>query len=177
MRIPAIVIILAVLCTASCAREAAERPAAIEFNRSHACSACGMIIVDFPGAKGQIHYENSRMDAFCSTLDMLTFYLQPDRPKNIAAIYVNDMARADWEHPKGYWTDAAKAFFIYGGDIMGPMGEAMVPFAQKKDAEDYIKKHGGRIVMLEQVTMEMLRPRMPSTTDNPDSKKISKKSK
>ena len=171
MAVMTVIAVVASFWLMSCSRDAAEKPAPIELDRSHACSTCGMIIVDFPGAKGQIRYENGRMDAFCSTLDMLTFYLQPDRPKNIAAVYVNDMAGADWERPKGSWTDAAKAFFILGGDVMGPMGEAMVPFARKADADEYVKKHGGRIVMLNEVTMEMLRPRMPESIDNPDSKK------
>ncbi len=117
-----------------------------------------MIIVDFPGAKAQIHYRNGQVDPFCSTLDMFLFYLQPDRPKNIVAIYVNDMGQADWQHPEGNWINAKDAFYVYGGDVMGPMGEALVPFSDKGDAENYVRKHGGRIVRFDGITPEMLRP-------------------
>lgn len=117
-----------------------------------------MIIVDFPGAKGQIHYKKGKYDAFCSTLDMFLFYLQPDRPRDIVAIYVNDMGKADMGHPSGHWVDAEEALYVYGGDIMGPMGEAMVPFAGSTEAEAYIKQYGGRIVRFNDVTMDMLRP-------------------
>ena len=78
---------------ASCSKDAGTKPIPVEFTRDHACKVCGMIIVDFPGAKAQIHYKNKKYDTFCSTLDMFLFYLQPDRPGNIAAIYVNDMVK------------------------------------------------------------------------------------
>lgn len=112
-----------------------------------------MIIVDFPGAKAQIHYKNRRYDAFCSTLDMFLFYLQPDRPSDIVAIYVNDMGGSE-----GGWIDAEKAYYVFGGDMMGPMGESLVPFSDPRKAEAYIKSHGGRIVRFNEVTQEMLKP-------------------
>lgn len=145
--------------TGGCKKKETVRLAPIEFNRMHACSVCGMIIVDFPGAKAQIHYKNGKIDPFCSTLDMFLFYLQPDRPGNIVAIYVNDMAEADWNHPHNHWIDAERAYYVYGGDITGPMGEALVPFFRLKDAETYMKERGGRIVKFGEVTMQMLKPR------------------
>jgi nitrous oxide reductase accessory protein NosL len=35
------------------------------------------------------------------------------------------MGKADWGHPHNHWIDAKKAFCVYGGDIMVPMGEAL----------------------------------------------------
>ncbi|MEK6673768.1 MAG: nitrous oxide reductase accessory protein NosL [Nitrospirota bacterium] len=142
----------------SCSRGRGERPQPVEFTREHSCNVCGMIIVDFPGSKAQVHYKNNRYDTFCSTLDLFLFYHQPDRPANIKAIYVNDMGKADMEHPKGHWIDAETAFYVYGGDIMGPMGEALVPFSDIKAAEEYVKKHGGRIARFDEVKPEMLKP-------------------
>lgn len=136
-----------------------EKPVPIELTREHSCRVCGMIIVDFPGSKAQIHYRNGEIDTFCSTLDMFLFYHQPDRPRNIVAIYVNDMGRADWNYPTGNWIEAREAFYVYGGDIMGPMGEALVPFSSRADAEAYVKKHGGRVLRFNDITPEILRPR------------------
>lgn len=153
------ILILIILLFAACTKEPAEKPLPVEFGREHTCKVCGMIIVDFPGAKAQIHYKKGKYDSFCSTLDMFIFYLQPDRPADISAVYVNDMGQADMEHPAGRWTDAATAFYVYGGNAAGAMGEALVPFAEIKDAEAYVKQHGGSIVKFNDVTMEMLRPR------------------
>jgi copper chaperone NosL len=150
-----------ILILSACTRDAGKKASPVEFSREHACVVCGMIIVDFPGAKAQIHYKDGKMSTFCSTLDMFLFYFQPDRPADISAIYVNDMGKADPAHTKGHWIDAQKAVYVQGGDVMGPMGEALVPFLEKKDAELYRKKHGGRILAFSEVTMDMLRPMAP----------------
>lgn len=143
---------------ASCLRQEGAKPSPLELTRDSACAVCGMIIVDFPGAKAQIHYRKGKYSTFCSTLDMFLFYLQPDRPADIVALYVNDMGKADGTRPKGHWIDALKAFYVQGGDIMGPMGEALVPFEERKDAEAYREKHGGKIIAFTDVTMDMLQP-------------------
>lgn len=157
----AILPLVVLLFMAACSKN--EKPAdvkPIELDRTISCAVCGMIPVDFPGAKGQIHYNSGRVDSFCCTLDMFTFYLQPDRPKNVTAIYVNDMGKADWFNPEGHWINAEEAHYVLGGDVMGPMGEALVPFSEREDALKYIDDHGGRIVGFADVKMEMLRPAM-----------------
>jgi copper chaperone NosL len=155
---PSFILIIVFFLTTACTQQEQSKPLPFELTREHSCAVCGMIIVDFPGTKGQIHYRNGRSDKFCSTLDMFMFYLQPDRPKNIIDIYVQDMGKADWDHPEGYWIDAEEALYVYGGDIMGPMGDALVPFADLKEAEAYLNDHGGRIVRFHDIKMDMLRP-------------------
>lgn len=150
--------VAAALMVSSCSNKEAEAPRPVELTRDRACSVCGMIIMDFPGAKGQIHYRNGKADAFCCTLDMFLFYLQPDRPPHISAIFVNDMGKADPDRPRDHWIDATRAFYVYGGDVMGPMGEALVPFPDRRQAEAYVGRNGGRIVRFDEVTPEMLRP-------------------
>ncbi len=156
-RIAGLLIIIPLL-MAGCSKAEVTSTTPIDFDREHACSVCGMIIVDFPGSKAQIHYKNGKIDTFCSTLDMFLFYLQPDRPRHIAAIYVNDMGKADQEHPEGYWIDAMKASYVFAGDVMGPMGEALVPFSRPEDVESYITDFGGIVIAFDDVSMEMLRP-------------------
>jgi copper chaperone NosL len=141
-----------------CSGDEVANVAPVELSKDNACPICGMTPVEYPGPKAQTHYKNGDIDTFCCTLHMFMSHLQPDRPRNIWAIYVHDMGRADWDHPKSYWIDAKKAFYVYGGDKMGPMGEALVPFSDLKDAEDYVKDHGGKIVRFDDITMHMLRP-------------------
>jgi len=150
--------VIAILIFSGCEKADVEKPMPIELTREHACAVCGMIIVDFPGARAQVHYINGEIDHFCSTLDMFLFYLQPDRPANIAAVLVNDMGENEHDHPEGHWIEAQNAHYVYGGDIMGPMGEALVPFLDLKEAEVYVAEHGGRIVAFNDVTEEMLKP-------------------
>jgi copper chaperone NosL len=147
--------IMLCLLLSACTRDSGTKPSPLELSRDHACAVCGMIIVDFPGAKAQVHYQDHKYSVFCSTLDLFLFYHQPDRPANIAALYVNDMAKP------GQWIDAEKARYVQGGDVMGPMGEALVPFGSADDAEAYRKKHGGRVLSFSEVTGDMLVPAAP----------------
>ncbi len=150
---------IAILLTGmGCSKREIEKPSPVEPTRDHACSVCGMIIVDFPGSKGQIHYTKGRYNMFCSTLDMFLFYLQPDRPGNISAVYVEDIGDADWKQTETHWIDAKSAFYVYGGDRGGPMGEALAPFSDIKDADAFMQKHDGRIVQFDDINMDMLRP-------------------
>ncbi len=152
------ILTLMLLVFSGCTEGDVVKPLPVELTRGHACAVCGMITVDFPGAKAQIHYRNGKVDTFCCTLHMFSFYLQPDRPPNITAVYVNDMGKADREKTGGHWIDAKKARYVVGGDVMGPHGEALAPFAELKDAEAYIMEHGGKLVGFDDVTMDMLRP-------------------
>ncbi len=158
---PAIQLLVLLLFMAACSKS--DKPVdikPIKLDRSISCAVCGMIPVDFPGAKAQIHYKTGEVDSFCCTQEMFTFYLQPDRPKNITAVFVNNMGKADWNHPERHWISAEEAHYVLGGDVMGPMGETLVPFLELSDARSYVEDHGGKIVRFDDVEMNMLRPSM-----------------
>ncbi len=155
-----VVILIFVLTVMGCKEQDVPKPPPIELTREHICSVCGMIIVDFPGPKAQIHYRGGRVDTFCSVAEMISFYLQPDRPRGIVAIYVNDMSGAEWKHPLGRWIDAEDAYYVYGARISGAMGQEMVPFSDYASAEGFIRKHGGRVVRFNEIKMDMLRPEL-----------------
>jgi len=135
------------------------KPPPVQLTRADSCKICGMIIVDFPGPKAQIHYSNGKVDKFCSVIEMMTFYLQPDRPRNIVAIYVQDMAKADWQHPVDHWIDAERAFYVYGAQVTGPMGDELIPFSDRKSAEAFIEEKGGKLLRFNEITMDLLKPR------------------
>ena len=154
-------LVILALFSLGCAKAPVPVPSPVELTRDDSCSLCGMIPVNFPGAKVQIHYENGQMEQFCSTVGFFTYFLSPGGPTRITAIYVNDMGKADFDRPAGHWIDAGKAFFVFGGDVMGIMGaEALVPFALKEVSEAYVQKHGGSVMKFDEVTPEMLRPKM-----------------
>lgn len=152
------IVVIAILILTSCTKSEVAKPFPIELTAEHACSVCGMNSADLHGAKAQIHYSNGSIDTFCSTNHMFSFNLQPDRPPNVTAVYVSDMGTADKDHSEGRWIDAESALYVYGGDVMGPHGEAFVSFSELKDAEGYVREHGGKIIKFDDVTMNMLRP-------------------
>jgi copper chaperone NosL len=143
-----------------CAEEVPSKFQPIELSKNHACPICGMVLVEHPGPKAQIHYTNKVIETFDTTPHMFMSYLQPEHSRKIGAIFVHDMGKADWDHPENFWIDAKKAFFVLGGNKRGPMGEPLVPFSTSKDAENYVKTYGGQTLRFEDVTLESLKPKV-----------------
>ncbi len=150
-------IVIAFLLT-GCSKEDSAETSPLTLTKDHACKICGMILVEYPGPKAQIHYKKGASETFCCTPHMFMGYLNPERPRNISAMYVHDMGEADWDHPKNEWIDAKTAYYVLGGDKKGPMGEPLVPFSALEGAESYVKEHGGRIIRFDDITMDMLSP-------------------
>ena len=98
MRIAFVTIVLTSLLLIGCAddldQQKADAPAPEEITREDIGYYCNMIVADHLGPKGQVHIDG-RDDPvwFSSVRDAIVFTLLPEEPKNIAAIYVNDMGR------------------------------------------------------------------------------------
>ncbi len=111
---------------------------------------CGMNVLEHPGPKGQIILAPANEPVwFSSARDALAFTMLPEEPKDIAAIYVSDMASApSWEEPGAEnWVDAHKAFFVIESKAVGGMGaQEAVPFSTREAADRFVADKGGRIV-------------------------------
>lgn len=57
--------------------------------------------------------------------------------------------------------DATTAFYVHGSKVMGPMGPDLIPFSSIKDAEAFIKEHGGAISPYQQLTSKTLQQLLP----------------
>ena len=68
--------------------------------------------------------------------DTIAFTLSAEEPKNIVAMYVNDMTNADWDNPGvDNWIDARNAWYVLGSNVSGGMGAPeAVPFSTKEKA-------------------------------------------
>lgn len=114
---------------------------------------CLMTVVYHKGPKGQIILSDGKVNWFTSVRDTIAFTLLPEEPKNIAAIYVNDMSQADWDNPgEDNWIDARSAWYVIGSQRVGGMGAAeAVPFATEDSAQAFTEKHGGEVVAFEDI--------------------------
>jgi copper chaperone NosL len=115
---------------------------------------CDMPVLDHSGPKGQIFVAGEKSPIwFASARDMVAFTMLPEEPKDIVAIYVNDMGKADWDKPgAGTWTDARKAWFVIDSRRQGGMGGAeVVPFADAADAARFAVQWGGRVVAFKDI--------------------------
>ena len=87
---------------------------------------CNMIVADHLGPKGQIILKSGDEPLwFSSARDAIAFTMLPEEPKDISAIYVNDMGRANWDAPEpDTWIDARVAWYVIGSNRVGGMGAA-----------------------------------------------------
>ena len=141
---------------AGCEREpSAPPPSPAEITTESTGYYCRMLLADHDGPKGQIHL-SSRSEPvwFSSVRDTIAFTRIPGEPRDIAAIYVNDMAKAaSWERPeRGAWVDARQAWFVIDSGKRGGMGAPeAVPFSDQPAAQAFAAAHGGRVVRLDDI--------------------------
>ncbi len=128
----------------------------IEPTRSTTCSLDGMLLKDYPGPKGQILYDNGEREFYCDTVELLSIYLRPEQQKRIRALYTQDMGKTEWREPHDNWIDATKAYYVRGSDLHGSMGPTFATFSNQSDAEAFIRKHGGKLLRFEQITIDMV---------------------
>lgn len=116
---------------------------------------CGMLLADHEGPKGQVHLADRDAPLwFSSVRDTLAFLRLPEEPREITAVYVNDMARAqNWAQPEpGAWVEAREAWFVLGSDRAGGMGAPeAIPFSREDAARDFVAQHGGRLARLAEI--------------------------
>jgi copper chaperone NosL len=121
-------------CLSACEKEqVTEQPTAQTLTREANGYYCLMTVVNHNGPKGQM-------------------------PKNIAAIYVNDMSDADWNNPGAdNWIDARDAWYVLGSKRSGGMGALeTVPFSTRSNAELFAKKQGGEVYAFASIPHEYI---------------------
>lgn len=129
----------------------------VEIDASTTCELDGMLLADYSGPKAQIRYAGQEAPTFfCDTVEMFHTLLAPEQIKAVQAVYVQDMGKADWEQPRGYWTDARSGFYVLGSKRHGSMGPTIASFAQELDAKKFAQQWGGRLLRFAEVKPEMV---------------------
>jgi len=128
----------------------------IEITRDTSCSLDGMTLMDYPGPKAQMQYDHGEPDFFCDTVEMFSIYLKPEQQQRVRAVFVQDMAQADWNNPAGHWIDAKTAFYVAGSKRLGSMGPTLASFASEADASKFAAKEGGKVYRFDQITPAMV---------------------
>lgn len=128
------------------------------FDASNECHVCGMVITQFPGPKGQAFGVRSEQERkFCSTIELVFWYLQPENKPNVKEMYVHDMTKTEWNKPNdNHLTDARKAFFVLGSSQKGSMGSTLASFSQKQPAIQFTEKWGGKVVAFDELSISAL---------------------
>lgn len=153
-----IIIFISLLSACNYQESTKEAHQALPFESSDECHICGMIIMRLSGPKGQaFDTRNDRMKKFCSTSELMFWYLQPENKPNVAEIYVHDMALSSWENPDdSYLISAKDAFFVINSKKQAAMGKTLISFSNIVDAELFTKTYAGNIVTFDQITLDLL---------------------
>lgn len=113
---------------------------------------CGMQPYKDPRWMSEIELTNGKKLHFVSVKCMMLFYYKNDKWHDLEL----KLPKEKYEHIKelkiqDYNTlkivDAKKAFYVYGGHIMSPKGDDLVPFEYEKDAQNYMKENGGNKIL------------------------------
>lgn len=134
--------------------DVAQEPVA--FHRSDECHVCGMVISDFPGPKGEVVAADG-VKKFCSTAEMLGWWLQPENHHRQSRLYVHDMGRSHWDAPDdAHLIDAKTAFYVIGSGLKGAMGVVLASFADQALAQKMATDTGGRVLRFEDIDLALL---------------------
>lgn len=138
------------------------------------CAQCGMVVVDYPGPKGQVCVDDGTTNlSFCSTTDLFAWVMQAENSGRVRQAYVHDLGRTGWETPE----DAAlmvaeKALYVMGDPRMGAMGPTLIPYSSAQEAERHAQSLGrGRVLTYEEIDWDVLNAitqSMLNSSERPD---------
>lgn len=130
----------------------------VAFESGDECHLCGMAITAFPGPKGEL-FEGRQKNVrkFCSTRDLMSWYLQPENKPNSESLFVHDMAKADWNKPDdSHLIPAKTAWFVAGSEKKGAMGPTLASFSSNDEAKKFAATYGGNVLAFSDITFEVL---------------------
>ena len=157
-----LVVLLSATLLSGCDDQAAQVPGPLEPTAESVSHFCGMLLAEHPGPKGQIFLKGrSRPVWFSSVSETVAYTMLPDEPAAPAAIYVNDVGKAqNWDRPEpGTWVEARRAWYVLGSNKRGPAGmgdmrREPIPFAYEPAAQRFRAEHGGRIVRFSEIPQD-----------------------
>jgi len=119
------------------------------------CAVCGMFVDKYPGWVGVIRFK-SGAPAYADGPKDLFRCLQDLRKYAPGRGEVLSIQVKDYYHLGEI--DARKAFYVIGSDVLGPMGQELVPFATDGDAQAFLQDHHGkRKLRFTEITPELLK--------------------
>lgn len=129
------------------------------FHPDDECHVCGMVVTDFPGPKGQaVGRDGTRV--FCSTAELIGWWLQPENRVAGSRLFVHDMAHGSWEHPDDeHLIDASAAWYVAGTRLKGAMGATLASFASEADARALAAEQDGRVLRFDELDASVLQRR------------------
>jgi nitrous oxide reductase accessory protein NosL len=155
-------LLLALVCSltppalaASAAVSAPPRPGAAD-----RCPVCGMFVRDNPQWVAAAVWRDGTFFYFDGATDLFRLLLHPER-------YRKDARRGDiagafvTEYAATTFVPAREVLYVYGSDVLGPMGPDLVPIRGAEKAAAFLREHAGRRVLRFDEITDALFPPQP----------------
>ncbi len=114
------------------------------------CAKCGMLVDDHPRWVAGATTEAGAEERFCCPRCLFAWRHSP-RGAGSRDAWVT-------EYYTQRRTPIGEVIFVMGSDVVGPMGQALVPVAGREAAERFRQDHhGGRLLTATEITPELLR--------------------
>jgi len=114
-------------------------PKTITVPKEAKCPICGMFVYKYPKWVAFMEDEAHKKFYFDGVKDMMKYYFNNPK-KHYHTILVTD-----------FYTlkplIAKEAFFVIGSNVYGPMGEELIPFVSKEDAQIFLQEHKGTKIL------------------------------
>ena len=150
---------LMLLLAACSPAEDAALPPPLEPDANSVAYFCHMALIEHDGPKAQLFLRGQKAPVWFSSPGEAVMFLATElaQPRDLRAVYVNDMGRGSWEKPEaGAWIEAEKAFYVIGSSKTGAMGDReAVPFANKETAGRFAVEFGGEVLDFEKAKAAM----------------------
>jgi len=112
------------------------------------CPVCGMFVAKYP-KWAALMVINSKNYYFDGIKDMMKYYF-------FDGDFSYDRTKIDKILVTNYYTlkeiNAKDAFYVYDSKIFGPMGRELIAFKTKKEAQNFINDHGGKLMRFSDIT-------------------------
>lgn len=113
------------------------------------CPICGMFVAKYPKWVAFMKDSKGHDLYFDGVKDMMKYYFNNPEEK-FETILVSD-----------FYTlkplNAKQAYFVIGSNVYGPMGEELIPFKTKEDAEVFMQEHyGKKIIRFDEIKEDYL---------------------
>ncbi|WP_144569247.1 nitrous oxide reductase accessory protein NosL [Bacillus pseudomycoides] len=130
-----------VFAVVGCGKKGAE-PVAVD-EKNDKCDVCNMAVMDNQFAT-EVILENGKALKFD---DIGCMYKWMDEHKNekTQEKFVRDYHTKDW-------ISLDKATYVYDKTIKTPMAYNVISFKEKKDAENFVSKHAGKVLSYKELT-------------------------
>jgi copper chaperone NosL len=110
------------------------------------CPVCGMFVSPYPQWTAEIIFKDGAYAVFDGPKDMFKYYFNVSKynnektEKDISGIYITE-----------YYTtrmmSARDVYFVKDSDVMGPMGNELVPIKGEREVKTFMRDHRGKKIL------------------------------